>query len=46
MSMGFLQSTNPAHTPAGIDPQNTLMVLRERVLQSILLGMIVVSTVA
>jgi len=46
MSMGFLQSTNPAQTPAGIDPQNTLMVFRERVLQSILLGMIVVATVA
>ncbi len=46
MSMGFLQRTNPAHTPAGIDPQNTLMVFRERVLQSILLGMIAVATVA
>ncbi|GAP17831.1 GAF domain-containing protein [Levilinea saccharolytica] len=46
MSMGFLQNTNPAHTPAGVDPQNTLMVFRERVLQSILLGMVVVGTVA
>ncbi len=46
MSMGFLQSSNPAHTPAGIDPQDTLMVFRERVLQSILLGMVVVATVA
>ena len=46
MSMGFLQGSNPAQTPAGIDPKDTVLVLRERVLQSILLGMAVVGTVA